>query len=160
MEGKIQIFKNINDLLLIKIITIFLFKLIDIYNIIRSVFNFVLFNNLIFNILKIKLLYKEAKKLKNKRRKNKVMNALVGDLLGDGHIRVFNNSNGKGRLEFTFSIMNLPYLRYLKFGIYSELCTQSEPTPWPNPKSGSKNYSILIFNKIFLVSYIKNDIKK
>jgi len=65
------------------------------------------------------------------------MDALVGDLLGDGHIRLktYKDGNFIGRLEFTFSVKNLPYLRYLKFIIYQEICTLTEPTPWPNPKT-------------------------
>jgi LAGLIDADG DNA endonuclease family/Proton-conducting membrane transporter len=64
-----------------------------------------------------------------------MLDAIVGDLLGDGSI---NRGNYKrwpgtnGRLEFTFSISNLAYLRHLKFNIYSSICTSSEPTPWPN----------------------------
>jgi hypothetical protein len=67
-----------------------------------------------------------------------LMDAIIGDLLGDGHIR-HNNKNtnkdtpnlkiGNARMEFTFSIDNLPYLRYLKFVAYSEICTKTEPTP-------------------------------
>jgi len=39
-------------------------------------------------------------------------------------------------MELTFSVANLPYLRYLKFVAYSYICTRSEPTPWPSYKSG------------------------
>src|SRR4030081_2334965 len=69
---------------------------------------------------------------------NNLINALVGDLLGDGHIRLktYKDGNFIGRLEFTFSVKNLPYLRYLKFIIYQDICTLTEPTPWPNPKTG------------------------
>jgi hypothetical protein len=65
----------------------------------------------------------------------KRLDAITGDLLGDGSI---NRGNYKrwpglnGRLEFTFSISNLPYLRHLKFNVYSSICTTTEPTPWPN----------------------------
>jgi len=64
--------------------------------------------------------------------------AIIGDLLGDGHIRFLgkrtNKLNervniGNARMEFTFSTANLPYLRYLKFVAYREICTISEPTP-------------------------------
>lgn len=66
---------------------------------------------------------------------NNYMDAIIGDMLGDGHIRCSPN-NKKGRMEFTFSTDNLPYLNYLKFVIYSELCNLTKPTPWPNPKTG------------------------
>lgn len=71
----------------------------------------------------------------NKLQKEKVMNAITGDMLGDGSI---NRGNYKkwpgtnGRLEFTFSVSNLPYLRHLKFNVYSSICTSKEPTAWPN----------------------------
>lgn len=71
------------------------------------------------------------------------LDAVNGDLLGDGHI-----SSGTGdrlkypnvhcRLQFTFSAQNLPYLRYLKFVVYAPLCTNSEPTPWPIPELTGK----------------------
>jgi len=61
------------------------------------------------------------------------MDAIIGDLLGDGHIRLISTMKdryiNKGRMEFTFSVNNLSYLRYLKFVVYKELCTLNEPTP-------------------------------
>jgi hypothetical protein len=74
-----------------------------------------------------------------------MLDAIIGDLLGDGHMRFSGrkrlseneyNNRGNARMEFTFSTANLPYVRYLKFVAYSDICTISEPTPWPNPKSG------------------------
>jgi hypothetical protein len=74
-----------------------------------------------------------------------IYDAIIGDLLGDGHIifhgksKKENNENmnvGNTRMEFTFSRQNLPYLQYLKFVIYKDICTTSLPTPWPNPKTG------------------------
>jgi len=65
----------------------------------------------------------------------------VGDMLGYGHISRGDISKYPGlnsRLVFTFSVQNLPYLRYFKFEIYSRICTLSEPTPWPNPELTGK----------------------
>lgn len=88
---------------------------------------------LIFNLMIRRYLNINNKNYNNLN--NNFKDALIGDLLGDGHIRY--PSNGKTtRMEFTFSKDNLPYLNYLKFIVYSEFCTQSRPTPWPNPKSG------------------------
>ena len=59
---------------------------------------------------------------------------------GDGHISMgdrFNYPKINGRLVFTFSVQNLPYLRYLKFVLYAPFCTNSV-TPWPNPKTTNK----------------------
>lgn len=39
---------------------------------------------------------------------------------------------------FTFSAENLPYLRHLKFVVYSSISTATEPTPWPNPELTGK----------------------
>lgn len=68
-----------------------------------------------------------------------IEDAIIGDLLGDGHINMGNIKKWpgmNGRLEFTFSKDNLPYLRHLKFFIYADICTKTEPTPYPNPKTG------------------------
>lgn len=65
----------------------------------------------------------------------KVLDAIVGDLLGDGSINIGNYlrwPGTNGRLEFTFSVSNLAYLNHLKFNVYSSICTSSKPTPWPN----------------------------
>jgi len=61
---------------------------------------------------------------------NNLLDALIGDILGDGHIRIRSLKNGKSsaRIEFTFSTVNLPYLRYLKYVVYKEICTTSDPT--------------------------------
>lgn len=64
-----------------------------------------------------------------------LLDAIVGDLLGDGSIGMGNHKrwpNTNGRLEFTFSIANLAYLQHLKFNVYSSICTKTLPTPWPN----------------------------
>lgn len=58
-------------------------------------------------------------------------------MLGDGHISrgdISKYPNINARLQFTFSVQNLPYLRYLKFVVYASICTLTEPTPWPNPE--------------------------
>lgn len=82
--------------------------------------------------------------------------AFIGDLLGDGNVRLRKNKNGiyTSRFEFTFSKDNLPYLRHLKFKIYSKICTISEPTPWPNPKSG-KPISEYWFCSRYLAIFVK-----
>ena len=52
-----------------------------------------------------------------------ICDAVVGDLLGDGHIRAsaLNQPNINGRLKFTFSTKNLPYAEYLKFTKHAPL---------------------------------------
>jgi len=72
----------------------------------------------------------------------KTEEAIIGDMLGDGHINMGNikkGSNINGRLQFTFSKKNLPYLQYLKYIIYVDICTKTEPTPYPNPIKTNKS---------------------
>jgi LAGLIDADG DNA endonuclease family len=71
---------------------------------------------------------------------SKLIEIITGELLGDGHItfRVKKDLRVSGRLEFTFSVKNLPYLKYLKFKSLAYICTDSPPTPWPNPLFGKK----------------------
>lgn len=98
------------------------------------------------NILKYKYLFSSTElnndyliKLKEKGELNNiVLEAITGDLLGDGHIRLStsqssnkNQSYKTGRLEFTFSTQNLMYLNYLKFNIYKSICTKTKGTPYP-----------------------------
>lgn len=71
----------------------------------------------------------------------KIEEAIIGDMLGDGHISLGNIKkwpNMNGRLEFTFSKNNLSYIQYLKFIIYANICTKTEPTPYSNPKKTNK----------------------
>src|SRR5271154_4518032 len=61
-----------------------------------------------------------------------IEDAITGDLLGDGHLSVGKYkeiSRINARLEFTFSVSNIAYLRYLKFVVYADISTLSEPTP-------------------------------
>ena len=71
----------------------------------------------------------------------KIEEAIIGDMLGDGHIGLGNIKKWpgmNGRLEFTFSKDNLPYVQYLKFIVYANICTKTESTPYPNPKKTNK----------------------
>jgi len=79
----------------------------------------------------------DNKKFSNPNPNSKIMAMLIGDLLGDGHIRL-NNKQSLGRMEFTFSTQNLPYVNYLKFVAYDKICTTTKPTPWPNPNTGKE----------------------
>ena len=49
-----------------------------------------------------------------------MFDAIVGDMLGDGYInrgKLPISKSKHSRLEFTFSVVNLPYLKHLKFNI-------------------------------------------
>ena len=66
----------------------------------------------------------------------RVWELVTGELLGDGHISYdpINAPQVNGRLEFTFSSKILHYVKYLKYDALAFICTESEPTPWPNSK--------------------------
>lgn len=69
---------------------------------------------------------------------SKVIEIIIGELLGDGHIRKSRgNIRGEARLEFTFSVKNLQYVKYLKYEALNFVCTDSEPTPWPSSRHGN-----------------------
>ena len=65
---------------------------------------------------------------------------VTGELLGDGHIRYdpIKAPNNQGRLIFTFSAKILHYVKYLKNVALVSISTNSEATPWPNPKVTGK----------------------
>lgn len=55
-------------------------------------------------------------------------------MLGNGNINKGNYKKWPGtnkRLEFTFAISNLAYLRHLKFNVYSSICTSKEEDSSP-----------------------------
>lgn len=71
---------------------------------------------------------------------SEVWEILTGELLGDGYISFdpINNSSVNGRIEFTFSAKILHYINYLKYNVLASICTDSKPTPWPNPELSGK----------------------
>nr|QBM09644.1 hypothetical protein [Dactylella sp.] len=69
-----------------------------------------------------------------------VWEVIVGEMLGDGHIKYNPNTPLiNGRLEFTFSAKILHYVKYLKNDVLAPISNKSEPTPWPNPKLTGEN---------------------
>ncbi|RYX78106.1 hypothetical protein EON69_00245 [bacterium] len=99
---------------------------------------FLMTSSKIFCFCQIRGLYMDVnlKRGPNQLQANKdLLDAIIGDLLGDGSIEMGNYKRWpgtNGRLEFTFSVSNLAYLRHLKFNVYSSICTKTQPTPWPN----------------------------
>jgi hypothetical protein len=93
-------------------------------------------SKLFFNSLNFYRYGMQALKYSSSQKPNLLYDAIIGDLLGDGHIRYSNRRKdkkktniGNARMEFTFSTQNLPYVQYLKFVAYQEICTPSLPTP-------------------------------
>lgn len=71
---------------------------------------------------------------------SKVWEIVTGELLGDGHLKYdpVNAPLINGRLEFTFSSKILHYVNYLKHDALAFISTESEATPWPNPRLTGK----------------------
>lgn len=68
-----------------------------------------------------------------------IKNPLIGNLLGDGYLRL-TNKNGKPisnqNAYYSMTLKNKSYIYHLWKNIYSNICTKTEPRPWPNPKTG------------------------
>lgn len=71
----------------------------------------------------------------------KVIDALTGDLLGDGHLRFTHkdkNGNFTGNSHYAMTLKHYDYAFYLWKEIYSSICTSTPLRPWPNPNTGKK----------------------
>jgi hypothetical protein len=71
----------------------------------------------------------------------KVMDPLIGNLLGDGSLQINKKGqDGKPKLNcnaiYTMTLKDKTYTYYLWGTIYSSICTKTIPSPWPNPKTG------------------------
>nr|YP_010977159.1 hypothetical protein UYH45_mgp06 [Daedalea dickinsii]WNZ34364.1 hypothetical protein [Daedalea dickinsii] len=74
---------------------------------------------------------------------------MVGDLLGDGHLRfTHKDKNGtvKGNAHFAMTLKHYDYAFYLWKEIYSSICTNTPLRTWPNPLKTGKNPSQYAFN--------------
>lgn len=70
-----------------------------------------------------------------------VMDPLVGNLLGDGSLQINKKGpDGKPKptanANFSITLKNKEYIYHLWQNIYSTICTNTVPTPYPNPKKG------------------------
>ena len=77
-----------------------------------------------------------------------VKEALIGDLLGDGHLRFTHKDiNGKvtGNFHYAMTLKNYDYAFFLWKHIYSSICTSTPLRPWPNSDTG-KTPSQYAFN--------------
>lgn len=70
----------------------------------------------------------------------RIWEIITGELLGDGYLNYdpIKAPQINARLEFTFSSKILHYVRYLKYDALAFICTESEATAWPNPKTTGK----------------------
>lgn len=71
---------------------------------------------------------------------DKLSEALVGNLLGDGHLRFNHKKNGKGtgNAQLAFTFKSHEYALHLKNVIYLSICTLAALHPWPNPMTTGK----------------------
>lgn len=71
---------------------------------------------------------------------SKVWEVITGELLGDGYIKYdpVNAPLVNGRVEFTFSAKVSHYVKHLKYSALAFISSESEATPWPNPKLTGK----------------------
>ena len=80
---------------------------------------------------------------------SKITEALVGDLLGDGHLRfTHKDKNGevKGNAHYAMTLKHFDYAFYLWKEIYSPICTLTPLRPWPNPIKTGKNPTQFAFS--------------
>ena len=70
-----------------------------------------------------------------------IKNALVGEMLGDGCLRytkkiINGKPNPNWNVVFAITLKSIEHIYYL-WNIYSPICSNNPPRPWPNPNSKS-----------------------
>lgn len=64
---------------------------------------------------------------------------MIGDLLGDGHLR-YGNKNKKGEVtgncNFSMTLKSKDHTFYLWENIYKDICTDTPPYSWPPANTG------------------------
>ena len=72
---------------------------------------------------------------------SKLNEALIGELLGDGHLR-FNKKGIDGKpkpntnAQLAMTLKSKEYVDYLWQEVYKTICNNTPPHAWPNPKTG------------------------
>lgn len=72
---------------------------------------------------------------------SKVKEALIGELLGDGCIRFTKKiTDGQPKLNtnalYCMTLKKKDHIDYLWGNVFSSICSNIPPRPWPNPKTG------------------------
>ena len=72
---------------------------------------------------------------------DKLKEAMVGQLLVDGHLRFTKKGlDGKPKpntnAQFSMTLKSKLYSDYLWQNVYKAICTNTVPNPWPNPNTG------------------------
>lgn len=84
---------------------------------------------------------KSGKIIKPEPLDDNLIEALVGELLGDGHLR-FNKKGLDGKpkantnAQLAMTLKSKEHTYYLWGKIYAPICTSTHPHPWPNPSTG------------------------
>lgn len=69
-----------------------------------------------------------------------LMNRLIGELLGDGHLRfTHRDKQGKpsGNVSFAITLKQFDHISFLKL-MFTSICTPNSLRPWPNPNTGKR----------------------
>jgi len=70
-----------------------------------------------------------------------IIDPLVGNMLGDGHLRFTHKDKiGKPKIGtnglYAMTLKSHEYIMYLWSKIYFQICTSTLPRAWPSPKTG------------------------
>jgi len=103
-----------------------------------------------------------------------ILDPLIGNLLGDGHLRFPNKSKKLlqgptqfvGNANFCMTLKSIEYITHL-WKIYSPISTSVPPRPWPNPKTGKETTqytintrSLTVLTELHAQWYIWNELSK
>ena len=72
---------------------------------------------------------------------DKLIEAIIGELLGDGHLR-FNKKGVDGKpkphtnAQLAITLKSKEHIEYLWEEVYKPICSNTPPHPWPNPMTG------------------------
>nr|UEV87051.1 hypothetical protein [Grifola frondosa] len=72
---------------------------------------------------------------------DKLIEAIIGELLGDGHLR-FNKKGSDGKpkpntnAQLAMTLKSKEHVDYLWQEVYKPICSNTPPHPWPNPNTG------------------------
>jgi hypothetical protein len=85
-----------------------------------------------------------------------VIDPIIGNLLGDGSLRFTHKDlNGKPKLNtnalYAITLKNKDYIYHLGQNLYNNICTNTEPRPLPNPKTGKPNSQYAFSKKAYLI---------
>lgn len=82
----------------------------------------------------------------------KLVDALIGELLGDGCLRRTKHGDRYGNANFAITLKEYDRIFYLWSVIYTHICTSTPIRLWPNPKTTGKTPTQCNFSTKSLVS--------